>query len=620
MFLPSAVIADLPVEKPPTVQVAESWNPDSLNLDLLAIQALLTLPDSPGELRATVDLQAIVKKPQPLRLHAENLAFDTIVGQPPLSGVTIGDGYLSLQYASPPIVGDTISLHLVYRAPPIADRGDVGYHSESTIAFTFDEPYGARRWLPIVDEPYDRFQWSVSVVTPPGWIAVSNGIRPVTGSTPISTHTSITAYLAHFAAAPFLTWNDTAVTAVGTIVPMTYYARSERAANAQFDWQNTPNMIRTYSSLFGDYPFPEDGYGMVEAPIMNGSGAMEHIAMSTIGSNLVTGDRRYESIYAHELSHQWFGDIVTCGSFKHIWLNEGFATFCEGLYYEYGAGDPVSAKENRRLRAEGYFREAKISAFPLIDPPDDNLFSSTVYNKGAWVLQMLRKRIGEDTFLSRLRNYYSTNRYRPVTTPDLINAFTEGGSDRASLNFLTEWTSQAGHPILIWSASPTMNGARLTVKQTQNGSTFVSGMPLRFISDTTNFYVTLTQAEQSFNLSGANADRLALVWNDDALYEVLPNTEPTTRLVPSFATLTSYPNPTNSTGAVKLSLSVPGRTDGTLTLIDVLGREVYATRLLRIGTGERTIIPNLPHLAPGVYFWHFQAKKISSTNRMVILP
>jgi len=608
----------LPPDKPAMVAIADNWEADTLNVDLLSVIARLRLPSVAGnDLDATVDMTGIIHDSGPLKLHDENLRIDSITGTPAVANYSVTNSILSINYITPPTPGDTVALHIVYHAPNITDIGDVGYHSTSDIDFSFNEPFGARRWLPIHDTPSDKFQWSVAITPPAGWIAVSNGIRHVEGTIPVATSHPVNAYLAAFTSANFLTWDTTAITAQGTHVALRYYARPAYEPLALPDWLNTPRMIAVFSALYGDYPYPNDGYGMVEAPIMGGGGAMEHLAMSTIGTGILTGDRRNELVYAHELSHQWFGDAVTPMAFKDVWLNEGFANFSEGLYLE-GTGDSVGAVEHRSAQANAYFIEARTSLVPLDNPALDNLFSATVYDKGALVLQMTRKRFGDSTFFARLQQYFANNQTHPVTSADFIYAMSDGGLDASATGFLHEWIEEPGHPILQWSAISIPGGARVLLHQIQTAHIFTTGLPLWFQNGNVIVERELMQQAQEFDLPGMSPDSVQLVWHDDALYEVQRIPDTTVRGVVAGATVTSYPNPGHGQVKVKISLSIPGVSDGNLKLYDILGRQVYATRLAKLGTGQRLVVPVLPHLAAGTYFWKLDAGKATTVKQIVI--
>ena len=172
----------------------------------------------------------------------------------------------------------------------------------------------------------------------------------------------------------------------------------------------------------------KEKYGVVEILWM--SGAIENQTITGIGSPFITGDKKYENMYVHELAHHWFGDAVTPSSWNDVWLNEGFATYCEALYIEHRDGKDSLAK----FMSEkfDYFGKTK-----LYNPGID-LFSRLVYDKGAWVLHMLRNELGDEVFFEVMRNYYETYKYKNASTFDFKN-LCEKISGRNLEKFFNQW-------------------------------------------------------------------------------------------------------------------------------------------------------------------------------------
>ncbi len=207
-----------------------------------------------------------------------------------------------------------------------------------------------------------------------------------------------------------------------------YYAFPEHLEYAKVDFKDHPKMIKFFSETFGEYPFIKEKYGVAE--FLWQLGAMENQTITGIGSNFVRGRKFFNDIYVHELAHSWFGDAVGPKTWKDIWLNEGFATYCEALYDEHNFG-------GKALRSSMLSKYQ--DNFPgTLYNPGSNLFSSTVYDKGAWVLHMLRHEVGDSTFFKILRTYYNDFKYKNASTEDFKNVC-EKVSGKNLDKFFQQW-------------------------------------------------------------------------------------------------------------------------------------------------------------------------------------
>src|SRR5438876_2143765 len=151
------------------------------------------------------------------------------------------------------------------------------------------------------------------------------------------------------------------------------------------------------------------------------SGAMEHQTITSMGYLLLTGDATYEGVVAHELSHQWFGDAVTLTDWRNIWLNEGFATYSEALWTEYKKGQQAYL-DYMKKNDFGYFTSTVYAPEGFIS---NYAVYATVYQKGSWVLHMLRGMMGDEIFFKALREYFDRYKYKNATTQDFQKVFEE---------------------------------------------------------------------------------------------------------------------------------------------------------------------------------------------------
>jgi len=321
--------------------------------------------------------------------------------------------------------------------------------------FSFDEPVGARSWLPCYDAPYDKATLEMYLTVPNAWPIGSNGLLRWTRDNGDGTTTwfweqvqPIATYLVMVAASDsYAQFEQDSYNYQGPM-KVHYFVNRRDSAHAQADFANLPDMIDWYSQRYGLYPFDKYGMAAVTSPFI--SGAMEHQTLTTIISYLITGDRRYELVWAHELAHMWWGDMVTLQDWPYIMLNEGFATFSAGSYYEHQAGWAGYQSYMKGL-TDWYFREdSTLARYPIYNPPPAYLFGAAEYNKGAWVLHMLRYLLGDSTnFFTVMRDYGQDHKYRNATFADF-----QGQAEMvygASLDwFFQEWIYSAGYPEYLW--------------------------------------------------------------------------------------------------------------------------------------------------------------------------
>lgn len=269
---------------------------------------------------------------------------------------------------------------------------------------TLSEPYMAQSWWPCKDTPSDKADSATIRVTVDDYLyAVSNGILRDSigngdGTTTYIWHEGypITTYLISLAITNYARFDRWYHYSPTDSMPVRFYAYPELLSSALLNWPVTVDQLEFYSDLFGEYPFLAEKYGMAH---FTWGGAMEHqtVTSTTSGS---FGFNQY--LIAHELAHQWWGNLITCRNWNHIWMNEGFASYAEALWAEHLGG---TVGYRNYMSGMQYWNGGRI----YIDDTTSvgNIFSTRVYDKGAWVLHMLRGIIGDEDFFELLRIYYS---------------------------------------------------------------------------------------------------------------------------------------------------------------------------------------------------------------------
>ncbi len=314
-----------------------------------------------------------------------------------------------------------------------------------------DPPSMLRYWVPSHDEPFDKAALDIHITVPQAMQAFSNGelIRTFrnSGAETATYHYReqhpVAPYLIAVTAGHFQVLEKSYISRSGRTIPIQFIVSPASVDKALVDWRNTAEMMRFFESRFGAYPF--DRYGMIEVPMR---GAMEHQTLTSMSAALLTGTGVFETIVAHELAHQWWGNWVTLSDWRDLWLNEGFATYSEALYQE-SLGGPDSLTRVMSSFATEYFIEAgRLGAFPVYDPAYG--WGATVYEKGAWILHMLRFVVGDDAFWRILSSYGTRYAYGNAGSQDFIDV-AEEASGQPLQWFFQQWLYGAGVPDLLIS-------------------------------------------------------------------------------------------------------------------------------------------------------------------------
>jgi len=329
-------------------------------------------------------------------------------------------------------------------------RVDLSTAGKPVVA-TVSEPWSARSWWPCKDDPRDKATVTTSFTVPSGMTAVSNGTfqgqknRTFTWEEPLP----IPTYLVSLAVAEYTELNETYSGSAGQI-DLNHFVFPELVDQAQADFAVLPEMLDFCGDLLGPYPFTNQPYGMVLCQWVQ---AMEHPTAVTYGNVLITGDGQFETVLVHELAHMWFGNLITPVDWTQIWLNEGFATYVEALWAEnkWGRTGLVSFM-NQHDWGHGYpddslIRESTSSHAPYY-------FRTIAYHKGAWVLHMLRRQLGDEDFFASLASYLNNPalRFGNAHSDDFRQAC-EDVSGQDLQWFFDQWLFRTTYPVfdLAWN-------------------------------------------------------------------------------------------------------------------------------------------------------------------------
>lgn len=559
--------------------------------------------------------------------NAEALTITQVLVNDIATPFVHGDDTLRVTYNA--VTGETLSVSVQYSALPQDSWFETGFQTGWEQAYTFSEPFGARRWYPCWDQPSDKFSHvNMSVEMPENWTLAANGrlvstVTPAPGRVRQSyEHTQpLAPYLVHFAVGNF---SNQVFDQDGVQYRYFAWPRSD-SAQAAFDWQRTPEMVNYFSGLFSDYPF--DAYGMVMTDIFGGWGAMEHQTFTTYGFNLVDSLRTFEGIVAHELAHQWFGDYLSPVDFRNMWLNESFATYGDALWSEHLGG--ATGLENYMAQAAQYCINEEVNyppSYPIYNPPMERIFGTNVYYKGAWVLHMLRKQIlGDSLFFVVLQDWVETYGGGNVSTDEFIELTHEHWSGEDFHWFFDQWLYGLGMPTLTVDVTPQPSLNRIDVHvihdETQTPTNFEFPLIIEYgVTDYTERDTTwVFPTPEHFYSILEYAPLARLAEHQITLFRESPASSPEPPTLPSEFTLGSaYPNPFNPNVTIPLGVPHVGRV--TLDLFDVTGRLVAAVFDQQVVAGEHTISYSAPSsLSAGLYLLRATSGTSIHTQKLLLL-
>lgn len=370
--------------------------------------------------------------------------------------------------------------------PGLSGFGSFGnfVHNGAPSMWTLSEPYGASDWWPTKNDLTDKIDSiDIYVVMPKGNHAASNGI--LVSETPYGVNSTlahwkhrypIASYLVAIAVTNYARYSDFYITGKDSLEILNY-VYPEDSAQLRATTSDVIKSIALFEKLFGPYPFKKEKFGHAQCNI---GGGMEHQTMTFLGKSSFN-----HFVLTHELAHQWFGDMVTCGSWEDIWLNEGFATYCLGLTYEFLYTPKDLNNFMNELR--GYVSAAPQGSVFCNDTTNvSRIFSANLtYNKGAILLNMLRWVVGDSAFFQGVRNYLNDPalKYGFARNNDLKKHLeTQSGKDLTK--FFDEWYYGTGMPDYSIQVMQHLNlDATVTINQTpynSNVSFYNMDLPIEF--------------------------------------------------------------------------------------------------------------------------------------------
>ncbi len=335
-------------------------------------------------------------------------------------------------------IGDTVALKIYYHGSPQHDpTGWGGFLFESSMAYNLGVGFGAdphnlgKTWFPCVDDFIDRATYEYYIKTDANKMAVCGGTLydsyfDPSDSTKIIYHwgldLEIPTYLASIAVSNYSAVLDT-FHGIERDIPIGIYVQSAYLNSVSASFVNLKPSLESYEERFGAYAWPRVGY------VGTTVGAMEHVSNIAFPTSYINGSTTGETTMAHELSHMWFGDLITCSSSGDMWINEGWASFCEFVFKEDIHGIDVAKDYIRHTHANNLrLLEYSDGLIPLTDVDHEHTYSTTVYKKGADVIHSLRGYLGDDVFFPAVRGVLQDYAFEPISTEEFRDALSSHSS------------------------------------------------------------------------------------------------------------------------------------------------------------------------------------------------
>jgi aminopeptidase N len=474
-------------------RVVDTWRP-------LHYDVAVTFNDQMTEIaNARTEISGLI-----LKDNVETIDFD--FGSMEIDSITSGakpayfelkSELLTVSLARITHVGDRFSITVTYHGRP-KDGLIFANDRDGKPSATGDNwPNRVHQWIPCLDHPSAKATVSFTVAAPPRELVVANG-KFVTltrnGAAPSLWKFDETKPIPPYCMVIAVNEGARIGANEPTVTPLSYYVPKKDAAYSPRGFLPAAPALAFFSQTVAPYPYEK-------LALIIGStrfGGMENSSAIVFTSTLFEPRRndkmsarfgiptRIEDVVAHEIAHQWFGDSVTESTWADLWLSEGFATYFAGLFIEKHESDEAF-RDYLRDAAARYFTYEKQRNAPIHDTETQDLMkllNPNNYEKGAWVLHMLRKRIGDEAFFKGLRDYYNDHRDANATTEDLRRAL-EKSSGKNLKEFFARWVYGAGHPVYELSSAFRGDALTITLKQTQSGEAFLDPVPIEITNGET---------------------------------------------------------------------------------------------------------------------------------------
>ena len=459
-------------------------------IDVQEYDFALALSDTTDRIEGTATVRLRVKTDTLTAVRLDLIGRDGSHGAAPVSqtgmrvaSVTSEGQEVSYRHADdilrivPPTgltAGQSHTFRIEYAGVP-ADGLIIGTNQHGDRTFFGDNwPNRARHWLPVVDHLSDKATVSFRVTAPAQYKVVGNGALVQDSTSQGLRYTHWHSDVPLPPKVMVIGVSDFAVDTAGTVdgVPVQSWVYPENRRVGFRDLGQAPPILRFFEENLGPYPYEK----LANVQSTTRYGGMENAAAIFYSEQAVADGEDSTPLLAHEIAHQWYGNTVTEADWPHLWLSEGVATYLTGLYLEHARGDAALRRYMETAREQVAQFHAQNPHTPLVDTTfsDPNeLLNTNPYQKGAWVLHMLRQQVGTGTFWEGLRAYYDRYRNGNASTRD-FRAVMEDVSGEDLKAFFAQWTRRPGHPVIegTWRHDAAAGECVVSLRQTQEEAPF----------------------------------------------------------------------------------------------------------------------------------------------------
>ncbi len=499
------------------------------------------------------------------------------------------------------------------------------------------ETWSAHSWWPCKDHPSDKAQVSLRAAVPDTLSLVSNGVLETVESLEPGWRTyqwreayPLPTYLVSVAASNYVSWSEDcevhSASGPDHIIPLGFHVFPQDVLDAQSDLAITCQAMQFMTDLAGDYPFAGEKYDQAEIKWV---GAMEHPTATSLPMLFFTGTGRFETLLVHELSHHWFGNSLTPALWQDIWLNEGFARYCEALWLEQTRGPEAYADFMHQIGIGTH--ENLFLGDGLLANPNPILPNLLVYDKGAWVLHSLRLLLGDDDFFTLLHDYANDPglKHGHCTTADFIKA-AENQAGRSLTGFFQPWleteTVARLHTATTVEPEGQIGAVKLEFQQLQAGLLELA-IPVEFHCQSGVLERTflVTRRRQVFSFQTHSRVDSVLVDPQELVFG-----QKATAAAPALEVRGPWPNPVSPSGA-DFPIYLLADSEVVVNFFDSRGRRVHRGEPGRLAaTGASTEPDSSPFiwhwtpdqtqgLAAGIYWLEFRAGEHRCVKKMAFV-